>query len=254
MGLLPRIGNAGDLFNLVVFLFYIKKNSGARVALAWALMLVFVLVTYSRYLILLFVIATLYATGSNIKEKSKAVMVATALIALAVTIHYTEADVIFAEFEERFTGYTQNQSDQIREEQKLVLLRSFGDSPIFGAGLGGYERNYIRSPSNLWQYEMEYLSLLMQLGVLGFILIVANFVLYVFRMLTGYDKIYFVPMAISMIFWIGTPVQSSIFSGTQSAVILLSIFFLSRKIAIRESDPGRRTIQPYTSESSLCST
>ncbi len=247
MGLLPRIGNAGDLFNLVVFLYYIRTRNGARVAFAWLLTLGFVLVTYSRYLILAFLIATLYASGSNIRNRSKATMILLSVILLAAIVRYTEADVIYLEFEERFTGYTQSRSDSIREEMKEFLFNSFNNSPVFGIGLGGYVRDYLRSPTMLWQYELEYLSLLMQLGIVGFILIVANFTAYVFRMvISGHQKAYVIPTTISLLFWIGTPIQSSLFSGTQSAMIILSIFFLSREDKeedaprnIQSNEPGR---------------
>jgi O-antigen ligase len=157
-------------------------------------------------------------------------MIAIVVVLSAITVRYTEADVIFLEIDERFTGYTQSRSDSIREEMKEVLLGSIADNPVLGVGLGGYARDYLRSPTNMWQYELEYLALVMQLGILGFIFMVANFIVYVLRMLlNGYQKSYAIPMGISIVFWLGTPIQSSLFSGTQSAVIILSIFFLSRK-------------------------
>lgn len=236
LGLLPRIGNAGDLFNLIVFMFYAKKHSGIRVFLFWILMLVFVLVTYSRYLILFFTIASLYAVASNIKEKSKAMTVALVFALLSIFLYYSDADVIYLEIENRFTGQIQSESDAIRTEMKTILLTTFENNSIVGIGIGGYVKNYLRSPTNLWQYELEYLSLLMQLGILGFLCIVINFVAYVIRTLfTNHDSKFIWPMIAGTIFWLGTPIQSSLFSGTQSALIILTLFFLSGNASNRQA-------------------
>ena len=230
LGLLPRIGNAGDLFNLIVFVFVVKQSSGIRFIFFWVLVLAFTLVTYSRYLMLFFAIVSLYAAVSGIKERSKAATIAMAIVILSIALYYSDADVIYSEIENRFTGQVQLESDSIRAEMKTVLFNTFSNNPFVGIGLGGHVQDYIRSPTNLWQYELEYLSLLMQLGVLGFIAIVVNFIVYVIRVLfSNYQKAFIFPMLLSTAFWIGTPFQSSLFNGTQSALIILSIFFLSRK-------------------------
>jgi hypothetical protein len=55
----------------------------------------------------------------------------------------------------------------VRYEQIYGLLLSWYDSPIFGNGLGAVASEYIRNPGAPWEYELTYLSLLQQVGLMG---------------------------------------------------------------------------------------
>lgn len=235
LGLFPRVGNSGDLFYLIVFLFYVRESGGVKLALLWLFALVFVLISYSRYLMIIFVIITLYAIALSVKNKPKITMSVICALISVPFLGFLDFSSIVSEIANRFTGQVQYEADSIRSEMGGVLSGIFYDNLIFGVGMGGYVRDYIRSDVNLWQYELEYLSMLMQFGIIGFLFIVVNFSMYVIRTLfSSYQKACLLPMIFGVVFWLGTPLQSSLFSGTQSALIVLSIFFLSRESAVKE--------------------
>lgn len=233
LGVLPKMGDSGNLFNLIVYMFYVKKNDGGSVLL-WIVTLLFVLVGYSRYLMACFGLITLYIIGFYfIKSRlnfSKFIKAGLFLLLLFMVNYFIEFDTIWFDLVERYTGQIQSASDSIRTIQKDILLVYIKDNFLFGLGLGGYATDYLRGDIHLWQYELEYLSLLMQLGVVGFLFIVINFMTYIIcKLFCKYDKGLKLPMIISLVFWLGTPFQSALFLGTQSALIAISIFFLSRK-------------------------
>lgn len=241
LGLLPRIGNAGDLFFLIAFLFYAKEHRGAKVAIFWLLALVFVVISYSRYLMVFFLLETLYLAAISARGNPKVIAIFAVIAIGALKSDYLDVDAALLEIVNRFTGQIQYESDSIRIEMTNILFRVFAENPLWGIGMGGHAPGYLRSYVNLWQYELEYLSLLMQFGILGFIFVVANFAFYALRIIfSGYNKALFWPMVASAIFWLGTPLQSSIFCGTQSALIIMTIFFLSRE-SRHENELARAT-------------
>ncbi len=229
LGILPRMGNAGDLFFLVAFMFYAKKHTGSKFLQLWTLMLAFVLISYSRYLMVVFAVASVYSMWGAIRKSPLKTIIIAAIIFSLSSLYLDSAELIL-ELDDRFTGQIQSRSDSIRLDMMTVLLDVFRNNFLFGIGMGGYVPNLIRSDQNLWMYELEYVAMLMQFGIFGCVFIFANYIIYILReVFRNFRKDLVIPMMLSTIFWLGTPIQSSLFTGTQSSLIVLSIFFLSRK-------------------------
>lgn len=55
----------------------------------------------------------------------------------------------------------------LRREQFFALLEGWINNPLFGGGLGGGVEGSVRS-AQTWQYELFYMSILFQTGVIGF--------------------------------------------------------------------------------------
>src|SRR5207253_778558 len=55
-----------------------------------------------------------------------------------------------------------------RRQQSIALSRGWLDRPFWGAGLGASVLGSIRSETRPWSYELYYLSLLYQTGLIGF--------------------------------------------------------------------------------------
>jgi hypothetical protein len=65
-------------------------------------------------------------------------------------------------------------STSYRLEQAPQLLRGFERHPVLGSGLGAtLPSGYRRSESEPWSFELSYLQLLFQLGVIGIVLLLA---------------------------------------------------------------------------------
>lgn len=74
----------------------------------------------------------------------------------------------------------------IRAAQISALIDGWRNSPIIGYGINSYADNYIRSSSTPWSYEMVYIALLFQAGIIG-VLIFFTFVLFILKRL--YNRI-----------------------------------------------------------------
>jgi O-antigen ligase len=63
---------------------------------------------------------------------------------------------------------TQDESAIARHEQLIVLFRAWLENPLLGAGHGASALGSIRSEDMPWAYELTYMSLLFQTGIIGF--------------------------------------------------------------------------------------
>jgi O-antigen ligase len=62
----------------------------------------------------------------------------------------------------------------LREQQAPKLWDAFKQNPVFGDGLGAVVRpRFVRDPAAPWSYELTYLQLLFQMGVLGLLAVLA---------------------------------------------------------------------------------
>lgn len=57
-----------------------------------------------------------------------------------------------------------------RREQFFALIKGWSQKPLIGAGHGAFVSESIRSDSMPWAYELYYLALLFQTGIIGFLL------------------------------------------------------------------------------------
>jgi hypothetical protein len=93
---------------------------------------------------------------------------------LALTVPLFSSLVSFEGLAERFSSgfdfsnYNVSDSSVGRREQYAALLDGWMKAPLIGAGLGATTHQSIRSELTPWAYELYYLDLLFQTGLLGF--------------------------------------------------------------------------------------
>ena len=63
-----------------------------------------------------------------------------------------------------------NLSTSARAEQFYALLHGWMDNPLFGSGHGAAALGSVRSEEQAWAYELSYLALLFQIGLIGSII------------------------------------------------------------------------------------
>ena len=64
----------------------------------------------------------------------------------------------------------------IRRDQFRALIHGWWKQPLFGAGLGAGTPDYVRDPLHVWAYELSYVALLFQTGIIGFLLYSAGII------------------------------------------------------------------------------
>jgi hypothetical protein len=113
------------------------------------------------------------------KRKTKHILISSSLffcfllIIVFVLLKYTYEYDLTKIYEEFISGF--NFSDTsggiIRQEQFYALLHGWSEHPLLGSGLGASASAYgsIRSESAPWSYELFYMALLYQVGLVGFL-------------------------------------------------------------------------------------
>lgn len=60
-----------------------------------------------------------------------------------------------------------SESDRMRADQKIALLKAGRESMALGKGIGSYTRGLVRDESKPWRYEMGFYAALFRFGVIG---------------------------------------------------------------------------------------
>lgn len=147
------------LWLLIILMFVVSIGSGRR--MFWLLVLL------TPFLALFCVqISALRLTAIHLFFTLIFVSVAAAGVFLAiVTVFPLELSAIAQNFGAAFLG--QEASSGLRYEQALALWGAFENSPLIGQGLGATV-HVIRSDEQPWAYELWYIALLMNVGLVGF--------------------------------------------------------------------------------------
>lgn len=97
------------------------------------------------------------------------------LVAIAGLVVYlsTVFDWTWGGLANAFLGsfdYQNNMSAQARYDQFYALIEGWMRHPFIGSGLGSYVHGVIRNPDKPWAYELQYVLLLFQTGLMGLLL------------------------------------------------------------------------------------
>ncbi len=151
----------------VLFAILCPSISGIRLRRFPLMFLVIVLLAsgvlaYARYIWFLEVFSVVAAM---IIERRFKLLVAVLLAMIPIVAVSYEA--LQPLFEARFLSAQTTDSDLIRVEQARSLIEEIKARPFLGKGLGTHVNGLIRSEQNRYSYELQWMSLSMQFGVLG---------------------------------------------------------------------------------------
>lgn len=201
-----------------VFSYYIlrinEKDSFNRkyVILALALTTIAMVISGRRALILntliapvlLFLIVRFSKLNSDFKIKlsiykqtgAMLVLFAITLIAL-VQFNLLNFDALQENFLQSFdlSKTSKDESSEIRGSQADGLLRSFSENPLFGTGLGTGSKYVIRSSAVAGSYELSYLAILFQSGIVGITIYLGLLLFLIWKMfkLISVEKKFIIP-------------------------------------------------------------
>lgn len=238
-----RIQFPSDALPLVVYSFIlIDKTFSKRIKVLSIFSVgLFSLIVYSRVFIAQFIVITLISIILNSKKLSLKnffflysviILLSTVLISFLLfgNLDYT---ILL----NRFTGSEVVVSDFIREQQYIFLKDAFLEKPIFGHGIGYFITGFIRSSNLLFSYELEYLSFLMQFGILGFVIIVGGSVLNFISLIT-WKNLYrkeLIIVSINFLIWLLKPLFNPSFLTINSASIIVILILYSFYFSNRNS-------------------
>lgn len=162
-----------------------EKNTHKK-TLFIAVYLIAIIISYSRYLwfygittiFTAMLLPLLFKREVDFKKVILLIMFSVVLILLAF-IYLSENDnEILSFINERYFGENADASDYTRTIMSDWLLLKVYNSPLLGHGLGSYVSEYIRFDDTPWNYELQWLSLVMNFGILGLIFIIFQFFIY----------------------------------------------------------------------------
>jgi hypothetical protein len=165
---LTRIEFSSDIVGaFVLFVVLCPSISGIRlkripVVLITIVLLASALLAYARYIWFLDGIAIVAAM--MIERRIKLLFIALFTFVPVAGIYYEALQPLV---EGRFFSDQVSDSDLIRIQQYQALLDEIRTRPLIGKGLGTHVNGVIRNSENRYSYELQWMSLLMQFGMLG---------------------------------------------------------------------------------------
>jgi hypothetical protein len=99
-------------------------------------------------------------------------IIAVLMIIMSFYIFSLDIDLILKEISSvfEFNSTDEGMSNYLRKEQYDALITGWKERPLLGWGHGAGAIDSIRSKESPWEYELSYLALLFQTGLIGFII------------------------------------------------------------------------------------
>lgn len=244
---LPRFNLPTDIFVTTLYLLYARKKNGGSVFM-WLIVLLLTMLTFSRARMAAFACISIFALGySNfwrnitICKLCKMVLIMTSLVYLVMYIVNQlgiDYELIVYILDVRINGMDATGSDLLRESQLEYLWQTILENPFIGIGLGGYIPECLRSLNIKWLYELGYLMLIMQIGIVGMIISYLNFLSYFIRKtFMNADRKMHIPVILAYFLWfIEAGVQGSLVVGSNLGLLVICIYYFSAQNTIYSKD------------------
>jgi len=221
-------------------LFKIKVTSILKLVM-YPLLIINTIIGFKRSLILIAIAFIAYSIMFTMSYSKRIVAIIIIMISVAACFYYFNTEINYL-VGQRFSSKLQENSDSIRDEQYNCLLEEFYDNALIGKGLGGYSNKIIRSEDSPYSYEIQWLSFLMQFGIIGIVLVICCYsmiILPLFRANTEINyKIKFI-LIFQFIAWgclsFTNPLMTSTYcSSFYTLILLASINFSNYRFKINQ--------------------
>lgn len=238
---LVRLNEASDYIIPWAILILIRNQLQYKL-LNFILICIFIsaiIISYSRYLWLYsFLVVVIYylipkhnlLIAINIKKITREIFLFFTIIVSAIfVIPWLE---IFNVLEERFFGKYADMSDLPREWMLNSLLIRISESPLIGGGMGSYDVDYIRFDNTPWNYELQWLALTANFGILFDVVVLLILGIWIANVLNRKyllrsDKYILITLAIG---WLFVGFFNCFLLNSAAGVINFAIFILGINI------------------------
>ncbi|HAV2198148.1 TPA: hypothetical protein JHK08_000860 [Escherichia coli] len=191
-----------------------------------------VLISFSRYMILLLVIGAIVKIVGIRKISPKGVLASAAILAISLSVYISNADSINDTIYLRFASDANVASDATRSIQVECLSRAFNSSPLFGhGGLGDFSSTCPGPNGAEFSYEVQYLGFLYRFGIIQTIMIALVYFLQ--YKLSSPDRLlrkYNIPAVVAFLCWMTIGFFNPyLISGYASVITVLCVCFTGEK-------------------------
>lgn len=180
-GKIPRFQTSMDIATPFLFFFLLKSE---RLGVNWSKKFKFFYLTISSFAILLSfsrfltfaVLLSIFLHAFSLKNPIPAIFKSLTLLALVIfaAISWIGVNESTKIVERRLYSKENYKSDYVRKQQIAALLDEYEKTPITGKGIGSYAPAVIRDRQLLYSYEVQWVSFLMQFGLIGLTCILAT--------------------------------------------------------------------------------
>ncbi|MBF7697727.1 hypothetical protein, partial [Acinetobacter pollinis] len=133
----------------------------------------------------------------------------------------------------RFNSKTVDASDLERIIQQRSIYSAINDYPLMGNGLGYYIPNLIRSDVAKYLYELQISALIMQFGILGFIILSIITLFPLFSQLKRKSFLWFFVYFFIITIWLGGAMINAILFSSSSALVFALVYIYSQKTDLK---------------------
>lgn len=139
-------------------------------------------------------------------------------------------------------NFTDNESNLERVYQFHSLMRGIYDNPIFGQGAGA-AADYIRSNEMPWAYELSYVAIIFQYGLIGFVVYAVGVVFLCWHLISavkkkGRSSFEFYCLSAFIAFMIANATNPYIFEFDSMWILFIPYAIANRKCVIQPSKIG----------------
>lgn len=224
-----------DSIPYIVFSFYLlnKNKSKFKKFCVILIMCIYTFIIFSRVIIIQFAAILLLALYITIRRKVKnqvyllisfaiggIVLIVGGIVLLNSNNQFVEA-ILY-----RFKGSATQNSDSIRTEQFEYLFTGFKSNILIGHGTGSYVKEYIRSTTLMYSYELEYVSFLYQFGIIGFVMIIVVTIINFYKICLDKQlpRYIYLMILLHFLIWIFKPFLNPNFLSSNSGFIIVGLY------------------------------
>ena len=228
-----RVMVSNDYIPFIYFSFYLFWDKRKiRKILFVLLMSFYSFIIFSRVIFgefFILVICSIFCHMKNSKLYCKSnrvfLVLSICIFVFAIVCFFSNTN-LFQAILFRFSSNSTVESDNIRNEQQKLLMAGIKDSVFIGHGTGSYLKNYIRSKTTPYSYELEYFSFLYQFGIVGFTLIILTTIVTFYKIIfSNITNKYLKLIAfINFALWLIKPFFNPGFISSNSGIIIICIY------------------------------
>ncbi|MDA3877725.1 MAG: hypothetical protein PF483_11635 [Halothiobacillus sp.] len=180
-----------------VVLVAVRKSCGLGRFIVWTNLLLIVVAVIaserrSMLVVLLLAVMGVGALWVIVQPKRAVALGLTAIGGVAITVvlfgwNATGISVEDASLTRIVESYTES-TLTIRRNQFAGLMAAAAESPLLGVGFGNSASGYLRDTEHPWRYELTYVALFFQTGILGVILYAIVFILLLLIAINSFRK------------------------------------------------------------------